>query len=81
MAKVAAVKNKKEVRSTELDKMDVFMSTPLLKGRILNLIKFIFPYCLKKIMATEILVFDFELFKGVLFQPKLSFSYDILTIY
>jgi len=48
MAKVAAVKNKKEVTSTDLSKMDVFMSIPLLKGRILNLIKFIFPYWLNQ---------------------------------
>jgi len=33
MAKVAAVKKKKEVTSTDLSKMDVFMSTPLFKGK------------------------------------------------
>jgi len=48
MAKVAAVKNKKEVMSTGLNKMDVFMSIPLAKGRILNLIKFIFSYWLNQ---------------------------------
>jgi hypothetical protein len=31
MAKVAAVKNKKEATSTDLNKMDVFMSIPLPK--------------------------------------------------
>jgi hypothetical protein len=44
MAKVAAVKNKKEATSTHSNKMDVFMPTPLPKGRILNLMESILPY-------------------------------------
>jgi hypothetical protein len=44
MAKVAAVKRKKQTASTDLNKMDVFMSTPLAKRRAFNLIKFTFPH-------------------------------------
>ncbi len=35
----------------------------------------------KNFVATGILVFDFEIFIGARFQLKMSFSYDILTIY
>jgi len=34
----------------------------------------------KKIVATGILLFDFELFIGGRFELKMSFSYDILII-
>jgi len=48
IAKVAAVKNKKEAMSADLNKMNVFMSTPLPEVNILNLIKLIFSYWLNQ---------------------------------
>jgi hypothetical protein len=45
MAKVAAVKNKKEVTSAELNKTDIFISTPLLEGSMFNLIKLVLIRC------------------------------------
>jgi len=46
MAKLAEVKKKKEATSVNLNKTDIFISTPLPEASIFNLIKFIVSYWL-----------------------------------